>query len=171
LPSGDLDVIGDTSGNDCPIRQDSDFTGANGANLRPFQGTCRFRQMPPIEPSPKWRAEVFARKMTMGKDEQPLSEPAAEQPGSAPAHDAVPGSAELDAAAVAALQQLGTGPDLGADSASDLASPADHDLLAALHGTDVASNLDHALDQLTHSADLFDMPALDFADHSDAPHS
>jgi hypothetical protein len=100
-----------------------------------------------------------------------LSEPAAEQPGSVPAHDDVPASAEMDAAAIAALQQLGTGTDLGTDSARDLASLGDHDLVAALHGTDVASNLDHALDQLTHSADLFDMPALDFGDHSDVPHS
>jgi hypothetical protein len=108
------------------------------------------------------------------KDGRPLAEPSAgadENVSVSPHGQDGHASMDVDAAAVAALQQLGTDANPTPDVTGDLASLGDHDLVAALHVVDVASNIDQALDQLTHSADLFDMPALDFGDHSDASHS
>jgi hypothetical protein len=70
----------------------------------------------------------------------------------------------IDADAVAAMQGLGNSLAPSADLPGDLGLSGDHDLLAALHGLDGVGNIDHALDQLTSSADLFDLPAFDFGD-------
>jgi hypothetical protein len=75
----------------------------------------------------------------------------------------------IDADAVAAMQGFGSSLGPSADLPGDLGLSGDHDLLAALHGLDGVGNIDHALDQLTSSADLFDLPALDFGDGG--PHS
>src|ERR1700716_3018691 len=97
------------------------------------------------------------RGLSMGKDDPTLGAqatlpdahaPAAEGGDEAPAHPsdvdhAHPGG-ELDAAAVAALQGLGNGPDAGSDLSPDHGLVGD-DLVAAFHGIDVASNIDHAL--------------------------
>lgn len=76
--------------------------------------------------------------------------------------------AGIDAAALAALQGLGT-EDLAASLAGDVGSLSEGDLVAALHSLDVGS-IDHALDQLTSSVNLFDIPVLDVSDmgHADS---
>ena len=55
---------------------------------------------------------------------------------------------------------------IGTESAGSGDLPGDDDLVGALTSlSSVAmSNIDHTLDQLTHSTDLFDVPALDFYD-------
>jgi hypothetical protein len=98
-------------------------------------------------------AELFDPGHAPAYGDQLVAEAASQHTGDAPVlHGAEAGGSALDGHAVVA-----------GDAAADVGDL--HAALASL-ATDSLSSLDLALDHLTSSADLFDLPAIDFGDVS-----